>query len=101
MREERIVVRRRPRRKGRTDWQRLASMSENEIVRRAQADPDAQPTDADFWKGARVILPQGKHPVTLRVDKDVLDWFKAHGRRYQSRMNAVLRSYMEAHRKTG
>jgi uncharacterized protein (DUF4415 family) len=101
MREKHIVVRARARGRGRTDWQGLASMKENEIARRAKTDPDAQPTDADFWREARVVEPPGKHPVTLRVDNDVLEWFKAHGRRYQSRMNAVLRSYMEAHRKTG
>ncbi len=47
------------------------------------------------------MVPEGKRPVTVHIDRDVLDWFKAHGPRYQSRMNAVLRSYMEAHRKAG
>lgn len=46
-------------------------------------------------------MPRGKRPVTVRIDRDVLEWVKAHGSRYQSRMNAVLRSYMEAHRKAG
>lgn len=47
------------------------------------------------------MMPEGKQPVTLRLDKDVLRWFKAQGRRYQSRMNAVLRPYTRAHRKAG
>jgi len=76
-------------------------MSEKEIMRAAKSDPDAQPTDLEFWKDAQIVLPAGKHPITLRLDRDVLDWFKAQGRHYQSRMNAVLRSYMEGHRKTG
>jgi uncharacterized protein (DUF4415 family) len=75
-------------------------MSESEIMRAAKSDPDAQPTDLEFWKDARLVMPEGKKPVTLRLDRDVLEWFKAQGRRYQSRMNAVLRSYMEA-RKAG
>jgi uncharacterized protein (DUF4415 family) len=39
-----------------------------------------------------------KQPISLRVDTDVLTWFKAQGPRYQSRINAVLRSYMEQRR---
>jgi uncharacterized protein (DUF4415 family) len=99
MKGKHIVVRRRARAKpGRTDWLRLAAMSEREITDSAKADPDAQPTDREFWKNAKVVFPESKQPITLRVDKDVLEWFKAQGQRYQSRMNAVLRSYMEAHR---
>jgi uncharacterized protein (DUF4415 family) len=40
-------------------------------------------------------------PVSVRLDQDVLDWFKGQGPRYQSRINAVLRAFMEAHRKAG
>ncbi|HVA39811.1 MAG TPA: BrnA antitoxin family protein [Candidatus Binataceae bacterium] len=43
------------------------------------------------------VLPEPKRAVTLRIDADVLRWFKAHGAGYQSRMNAVLRQYAEAH----
>ena len=49
----------------------------------------------EFWKNAKVVFPPPKKAVTLRVDIDVLDWFKKGGKGYQSRMNAVLRSYME------
>ena len=52
-----------------------------------------------FWKNARVVMPgRGKRQLTVRLDGDVLDWFKAQGKGYQTRMNAVLRSYYEAHR---
>jgi uncharacterized protein (DUF4415 family) len=54
--------------------------------------------DEDFWRNARVVMPPGKKSVHLRVDADVLAWFRAHGRGYLTRMNAVLRSYMEAHK---
>jgi uncharacterized protein (DUF4415 family) len=48
----------------------------------------------DFWASAEIVEPIAKQPISLRVDADVLDWFKAQGPRYQSRMNAVLRSFM-------
>lgn len=51
----------------------------------------------DFWRHARVVTPPGKTSVHLRVDTDVLAWFKAQGRGHLTRMNAVLRAYMEAH----
>ena len=62
-------------------------------------DPDAPEgpsLGAEFWKNAKVVMPETKTPVSLRVDREVLDWFKAQGPGYQTRMNAVLRSYMEA-----
>ena len=46
-----------------------------------------------------IVVPQAKVPISLRVDSDVLDWFRDEGPRYQSRMNAVLRSYMQRARK--
>jgi uncharacterized protein (DUF4415 family) len=55
--------------------------------------------DEEFWQKARVVLPNRKKSVHLRLDEDVLDWFKAQGPRHLTRMNAVLRAYMEAHRK--
>jgi uncharacterized protein (DUF4415 family) len=54
--------------------------------------------DEDFWANARVVMPPGKKSVHLRVDADVLEWFRAQGKGYLTRMNAVLRSYMEAHK---
>ena len=63
--------------------------------------PDApeMALDEDFWRHARVVVPPGKKSVHLRVDADVLAWFtKAQGRGHLTRMNAVLRSYMEAHK---
>jgi uncharacterized protein (DUF4415 family) len=61
-----------------------------------RADAPELKLDADFWQGARVVMPPGKSSVHLRVDTDVLEWFKAQGRGHLSRMNAVLRSFMEA-----
>jgi uncharacterized protein (DUF4415 family) len=51
---------------------------------------------AQLWDDASVVVPLRKQAISLRVDEDVLAWFREHGPRYQSRMNAVLRSYMDA-----
>ncbi|MDR3213920.1 MAG: BrnA antitoxin family protein [Azoarcus sp.] len=59
-------------------------------------------TGAPYLPGAAwvkaVNLPDAKHQITLRLDADVLDFFRRTGKRYQTRINAVLRAYMEAHR---
>jgi len=52
-----------------------------------------------FWNDAKIEYPVNKKPVTLRLDRDVLDWFKSTGKGYQTRINAILRSYVEAHKK--
>jgi uncharacterized protein (DUF4415 family) len=50
----------------------------------------------DFWKNAVLVHPEGTQQVTLRVKKSVLDAFKATGKGYQTRMNAVLESYAKS-----
>ncbi len=50
----------------------------------------------EFWQNARVVMPPGRASVHLRVDSDVLEWFKAQGKGHLTRMNAVLRSYVAA-----
>ncbi|MSP88697.1 MAG: hypothetical protein EXQ92_07785 [Alphaproteobacteria bacterium] len=63
-------------------------------------DAPVHSVDAAFWRKARVVMPPlGKASIHLRLDSDVLSWFRDQGRGHLSRMNAVLRSYMEAHRK--
>ena len=79
-----------------TDWEHIKNMTESEIEEAAASDADAQPTDEAFWANAEVVIPQPKRAISLRVDSDVLEWFKSHGSGYQTRMNAVLRAYMEA-----
>lgn len=54
--------------------------------------------DEEFWKHAQVVMPSGKASVHLRVDSDVLDWFRAQGKGHLTRMNAVLRAYVAAHK---
>ncbi len=58
--------------------------------------PEAESLGADFWSSARIVMPGGKTSVHLRLDSDVVDWFKANGKGHLTRMNAVLRAYVEA-----
>ena len=76
--------------RSRTDWERL---------RQEDAAGIEPADDDDFvpdWTKVRVVKPEPKQSVTLRVDRDVLDFFRAGGKGYQTRMNAVLRAYMAA-----
>ena len=52
----------------------------------------------EFFRKAKLVMPPGKRQVTLRIDADVLEWFRSRGKGYQSRMNAVLRAYVETQR---
>jgi len=81
--------------KKRSDWARVRSLSGRDIRRALTADPEVRPTDADFWKTARVVLPKPKQTVTIRLDADLLEWLRRQ-KGYQTRINAVLRAYMEA-----
>lgn len=85
----------------RTDWDRVNALSEDEIEAAAKADPDAPPLDDSFWETARVVMPQRvpKRHQGMRLDAEIIDWFKAQGPGWQTRMNAVLRSFVEAQKK--
>ena len=78
---------------------RLIEMSDAEAERRAAADPDAGVIPPGFWDNAKVLEPENKQQITLRLDPEVIRFFKQTGKGYQSRMGAVLRSYVEAKRK--
>jgi uncharacterized protein (DUF4415 family) len=83
----------------RTDWARVDALTDADIERAIDEDPDAAPIlDEEWFRQAEVRMPEAKRPVSLRVDRDVLDFFKAEGRGYQTRMNAVLRAYVDHHR---
>ena len=60
---------------------------------------DVPELDEEFFRHAKVRLPAGKQQVSLRIDSDVLDWFKSRGKGYQTRINAVLRAYVRAQRR--
>ena len=71
--------------------ERLRSVSDTEVARTSPLELADLPTD--FWAEA-VVVPGPKQAISLRVDEDVLQWFRETGPRYQTRMNAVLRSYV-------
>jgi uncharacterized protein (DUF4415 family) len=81
--------------KNRTDWKRVRSLSDREIRSAIEKDPEVRPTDARFWKKAKVVLPQPKQAITIRLDADLLTWLRRQ-KGYQTRINAVLRTYMDA-----
>src|ERR1700680_3515864 len=95
MKKENIVTRKwGDRRKGKTDWARVDALTDEDIAKAAADDPDAAPIDID-WSDAVLGIPTRKKAISIRVDEDVLDYFKSEGDGYQRRINAVLRSYMQ------
>jgi uncharacterized protein (DUF4415 family) len=79
-----------------TDWARLDAMTDEEVERLASEDMAELGIDPDWTEHATVVFPRPKERVTVRLDPDVLDWLKAQGRGYQTRINAILRAYYEA-----
>jgi uncharacterized protein (DUF4415 family) len=78
----------------RTDWKRIRKMRDKDIV----LDEDAPEITEEMLRKA-VVVRRRKGSLTLRVDQDVLDWLRAQGRGYQTRINALLRAYMEEAKK--
>jgi uncharacterized protein (DUF4415 family) len=85
---------RRPRGESRTDPVRVLAKSEAELERDIADDPDYRDVPENWSETATPVIPTAKRLVSLRIDDDVLDWFRRQGPGYQTRMNAVLRAYM-------
>jgi uncharacterized protein (DUF4415 family) len=83
--------------RGRANLSRLRRVSEAEIQR--TSPPELAGLPEEFWTEAELVWPGPKQAISLRVDEDILDWFRKSGPRYQSRMNAVLRSYVSVMRR--
>lgn len=79
--------------KSHTNWKRLKAMNDREID-----FSDIPPLDPHFFKNAKLCLPKPKSTVTMRLDPDILEWFKEQGKGYQTRINAILRMYIGAQR---
>lgn len=85
--------------RSRTDWDYLDRVTDAEIEAAMAKDPAwADFKDVD-WSEAVLVIPPKKKAISIRVDEDVLDYFKKEGAGYQRRMNAVLRSYMQQKRR--
>ena len=82
-----------------SDWRRIDAQTDGDIRRAILADPDAAPeVDAAWFKSARIVMPEPKQAVSLRLDREVMAWFKKQGRGYQTKINAVLRAYVNSQR---
>jgi len=82
---------------GDTDWARVDALTDEEIEAAIASDPDAAPLlDEEWFREAYVCIP-AKVATSIRVDGDVIEWFRSHGKGWQTRMNGVLRSYAKAH----
>jgi uncharacterized protein (DUF4415 family) len=78
-----------------TDWSKLRRISAAGIRKGVAADPDANATNENFWKTAKIVMPVPKEIVTMRLDADLLRWLRQQPG-YQTRINAILRAYMQA-----
>lgn len=58
---------------------------------------DSPATTKEFWKDAEVFMPQHKLHISLRLDENIINYFKEEGSGYQSRINAVLKAYVNTH----
>jgi uncharacterized protein (DUF4415 family) len=74
-----------------SDWERVKNLKDEEID-----TSDAPEWDAAMFANAKVQLPERKKTISIRVDSDLIDWYKAQGKGYQTRMVAVLRMYKDA-----
>jgi uncharacterized protein (DUF4415 family) len=84
-------------RKSETNWDRILQMKDEDIDFSDHPEATAEMfAKAIVRKGLKPVLP--KPQITLRIDQDVIDFFKAQGRGYQTRINQLLRAYMEAHK---
>jgi uncharacterized protein (DUF4415 family) len=79
----------------RSDWPRVDAMTDADIARAVARDPDT--FTVDDWTDAELVMPVKKRSIHLRIDPDVLDYFRRTGRGYLTRMNGVLRAYAKAH----
>ena len=78
--------------KSKTNWKKLAALKDSDID-----VSDIPKIDPAIMKKMVVRMPQPKELVSIRIDPDVLSWFRQQGQKYQTRINAVLRSYVAAH----
>ncbi len=86
---------------GKSDWAKIETTTEADIERQIAEDPDLQGFEDIDWSKATFVPAPAKQPISIRLDADILDFFKSQGSGYQSRINRVLRHYMETVKKTG
>ena len=82
-----------------TDWERVENLTDEDIHEAVKEDPDAFLLSEDWFENAVLVSPSAeKERISIRLDKDILEFFRAGGSGYQSRINKVLREYMAVQR---
>ncbi len=79
----------------RTDTARIEAMSDQDVERAVAGDPDWESIPDDWHKRAEAVMPRPKVPVSIRLDADLIEHFRATGRGWQTRVNAILRAYAD------
>ncbi|MFH1309522.1 MAG: BrnA antitoxin family protein [Candidatus Omnitrophota bacterium] len=79
------------RKNSKTDYKRIDSRKDKDVDY-----SDIKELDGKFWEKAELVLPHPKVKVTIRLDPQIIVWFKNKGDHYQTRINAVLKSYVNA-----
>jgi uncharacterized protein (DUF4415 family) len=94
----------RARGESRTDWSAVMAKTAAELAADIASDPDWDDIPYDWMKDAALVTPGPKKLLSLRLDHEVIDWFKSQGAGYQTKINAVLVAYVRhqlAAKKTG
>lgn len=78
----------------RTNLALVRAKSEAELAKDIETDPDFRNEPANWYEAAEAVMPAPKRPLSLRLDVDVVDWFRDQGPGYQTRINAVLRAFV-------
>ncbi|MBA3039313.1 MAG: BrnA antitoxin family protein [Alphaproteobacteria bacterium] len=89
-----ILARRARGEKSKTDWARVDALTDEDIERAMRDDPDWQDLMDIDWSKAEIVIPQKKKAISIRLDEDIVDFFQASGKGYQTRINAVLRHFI-------
>ncbi len=79
----------------RSDLAKVRALTETDLEKAISEDPDFRDIPVDWIDRAVAVMPSPKKLISLRLDSDVVDWFKEQGTGYQTRINAVLRAFVQ------
>lgn len=83
-----------------TDWARVDAMTDEDIERAMRDDPDWKDHMDIDWSKARMVIPDRKKAISIRLDPDIIDFFQETGKGYQTRINAVLRHFVDEQKRS-
>ncbi|MFN3364652.1 MAG: BrnA antitoxin family protein [Allorhizobium sp.] len=86
--------------KSQSDWARVDAMTDEDIERAMRDDPDWKDHMDIDWSKARMVIPDKKKAISIRLDPDIIDFFQATGKGYQTRINAVLRHFVDEQKRS-